>query len=165
MELDDDDGQRRRVEEAVEERASDVRPALRHGVEHRPGRVRDDLRDERPDVVDGDRRGLAVEGELVQLARGEGPLAEPVDVALAHEAADPSRELLGGVAVDDDLALPGEVPEPACELARLRRGERLRLAARLDDRGLEGLEHRRALRPGVALLHEDQRIAGRDGAQ
>ena len=62
---------RRRIEQSVEGRCRDIDPPLTDGVAQRPDRCRRRLRDERPDVLRGDRTLVdrVPERQLVELAR------------------------------------------------------------------------------------------------
>ena len=130
---------RRRLEQVVEQRAGGGGAALGDGVEARPGRVRDHLGDQRPDVVLGDRAVLA----------GRGP-ASPAPRRRARPAAGGPRRprgrsrRRGGRAPSMRPGVrprPRSVARPTIQAARLpcpRCRELARLAAGLDDRRPRG---------------------------
>lgn len=106
-------------------------------IEERPGRARDRLGDERPDVVRGDLAVEPVEGELVELGRGQLALASPVDVALPDERPDPLGQDASGVPTEPHAAFPGEFLEPVGHPAFGRRLAGAKLAAGRLDRRLQ----------------------------
>ena len=94
-----------------------------------------------------------VERQLLELGDGERALALAVDVALADEAADAPRELLGRARRQADVALVGAALDPGGQLALARRLVLLGRPARL----LDGRPRGPAARPTGACRRRPAR--------
>ena len=114
MDLADQDRQRRATGEQPlrESRPPHPRPARGDGVEERPRRARDRLRDQLLDVRAADLAVRAVERQLLQLAVGQLRLPPTVDVTLADVGPDPLRQRLRRTRAQADAELGGARAEP-----------------------------------------------------